>query len=127
MHHRRKIAAMQERFENQLETLKQQQNNSTLEMKFDKLLEMLTLDIAHTMQEESLQRKKGQPNNQESTVPFQTNTPTQSNKNNSETVTRNMDIDDKAKLPMNLQFDHIPTSPQRNTNTTELYPNNSGM
>ena len=109
--HRRELAAMQARFDTQLEELKQQQNTTSLEMKFDKLLEMLTIDSNVTMRESPI-RKKGKPNNLEATTYSQTETPTRSNKTSPDTLPTDMDTDDNEPL-MGPLYDALPDSPQR--------------
>jgi hypothetical protein len=109
--HRRELAAMQKKFDMQLEELKQQQNTTSLEMKFDKLLEMLTIDTNITTRESPI-RKKGKPNNLEATIYSQTETPTRSNKTPFVETTTDMDTDD-SEPPMGPLFDALPNSPQR--------------
>ena len=77
--HRKELADLQEKFNKQLELIQQQQNTTTLEMKFDKLMEMLTMDKQHPITSESPIRKKGRPNNLENTAFSHTETPTRSN------------------------------------------------
>ena len=102
---------MQERFDTQLQELKQQQNTTSLESKFDKLLEMLTIESNITMRESPL-RKKGKPNNLEATTYSQTETPTRSNKTSLDTDLTDMDTDDNEP-PMGPLFDALPDSPHR--------------
>jgi hypothetical protein len=125
--HRRELAAMQARFDTQLEELKQQQNTTSLEMKFDKLLEMLTIDSNGAMRESPI-RKKGKPNNLEATTYSQTETPTRSNKTSPDTLPTDMDTDDNEPL-MSPLYAALPDSPQRNKDHIQRYedgqPDNS--
>ena len=109
--HRRELEAMQKRFDTQLEELKQQQNTTSLELKFDKLFEMLTSESQITR--ESPIRKKGRPNNLEATTYSQTDTPMRSNRTQIETNNDDMETDDDEPL-MGPLFTKLPDSPPRN-------------
>jgi len=105
--------AMQEKFNKQLQIIQQQNNTSSLEKKFDSLLELLTKQTS-TIERESPIRKKGKPTNLEDTIFSQEETPQRSNMNYSsdsqKPPARNMEIDDEP--PMGPHFDTIETDNQ---------------
>ena len=97
--------AMQEKFNKQLQIIQQQNNTSSLEKKFDSLLELLMKDNP-TIERESPIRKKGKPTNLEETIFSQEETPPRSNTNQRESsqhLARDMEIDDEP--PMGPHFD----------------------
>jgi hypothetical protein len=73
--------AMQDKYNKQLQIIQQQLNTSTLEKKFDSLMELLLKDST-TIQRESPVPKKGKPTNLEETILSQIKTPPRSNTNN---------------------------------------------
>jgi len=99
--------AMQDKFNKQLQIIQQQNSTSTLEKKFDSLLEILMNDRS-TIHSESPLRKKGKPTNLEEDVFSQRETPQQrSNTNNDnehqKPPAQNMDVDDEP--PIGPHFD----------------------
>jgi hypothetical protein len=109
--HRQELLAMQKRFDTQMEELKKQQNTTSLETKFDRLLEMLTIDSTQITRESPL-RKKGKPNNLEQTAFSQRETPIRSNKHD---IT--MEVEE-CEQPLGLRFDTTHESPPRNNINT---------
>jgi len=81
-------------------------------MKFDKLLEMLTME-SPTIRESPI-RKKGRPDNLEATTySQQMETPTRSNKTPLDSNYDEMDTDDDAPSAMSPIFVKLPDSPTR--------------
>jgi hypothetical protein len=85
--HQKEMVALQEKFNKQLERLQQQQNINALEAKFDKLMEMMMTNTQSTILRESPIRKKGKPNDTNTTIFAHTETPTRSNRHDKETTT----------------------------------------
>ena len=117
--HRKELEAMQEamqaKFNKQLQLIQQQNNTTSLEKKFDSLLELLLKDNP-TIERESPIRKKGKPTNLEETTFSQIDTPPRSNINHQqEPPSHNMEIDDEP--PMGPHFDNeLPMEPQFDSN-----------
>ena len=131
--HRKEIEAMQlamqDKFNKQLQIIQQQNNTSSLEKKFDSLMEIL-LNENPTIQRESPIRKKGKPTNLEETSFSQIETPPRSNINHNDQQKlspQNMEVDDEPPMGPNFdsttdldiqlgpQYHPLPPSPQRNT------------
>ena len=77
--HRKEVAEMQERFNQQLAILQQSQNTATLETKFDQLMAMLIANNQVILERESPIRKKGRPSDAEQTIMYNSETPPRSN------------------------------------------------
>ena len=112
--HRKELEAMQEamqaKFNKQLQLIQQQNNTTSLEKKFDSLLEILLKDTPTTDRESPI-RKKGKPTNLEETTFSQIETPPRSNINHQqEPPSHDMEIDNEP--PMGPHFDcEPPTRP----------------
>ena len=130
--HRKELEAMQEamqdKFNKQLQIIQQQNSTSTLEKKFDSLLELLLKDTP-TIQRESPIRKKGKPTNLEETTFSQIDTPTRSN-TNKQTSESNHDDDmeiEEIDPQLGPQYHPLPPSPQRNTGNEEPHSMTVGI
>jgi hypothetical protein len=116
--HRKEITDMQDKFNRQLELIQQQQNTTTLEKKFDKLMEMLANGNTNITRESPI-RKKGKPNNLETTTFSQIETPTRSNKQqNNSTSDSDMDTEEEEEEPMGPHFEQEINSTIGDNNNT---------
>jgi hypothetical protein len=99
--HKREIESLQKQFSKQLELIKQSQNMTTLENKFDEKFEklmnmMMMMNSANSIENPSPLRKKGKPTNLDERF-SQTKTPTRSNK-----------TDTNENVPQANNFDSLP-------------------
>jgi hypothetical protein len=116
--HNKELIKIQERFNQQLEIIRNQQTNSTLERKVDRLMEIILMDKQAALERESPIRKKGRPNNLEQTA-FATNaTPTRSNCNTkgSDDDTNMIDQNTDPEPPMGPHF-HFASTTEHETRT----------
>ncbi len=101
--HLKDMTDMQERFNQQLEFIRKQQQNTNLENKVDRLMEILLADKQRTdIDRESPIRKKGRPNNLEHTAFASNATPTRSN---CHPPTRSSNQPDETEPPMGPHFE----------------------
>jgi hypothetical protein len=77
--HLKEMTDMQEKFNQQLDIIRSQQQNTNLESKVDRLMEILLMDKQTSIDRESPIRKKGRPNNLNQTAFESESTPTRSN------------------------------------------------
>jgi len=104
--HNKELIKIQEQFNQQLAIIKSQQNNSTLESKVDRLMEIILMDKQSAIERESPIRKKGRPNNLEQTAFANNTTPTRSNCNTKESDddTTMSDQNNEPEPPMGPHF-----------------------
>jgi len=102
--HLKEMTDMQERFNQQLELIRKQQQNTNLETKVDQLMEILLAEKQPDTDRESPIRKKGRPNNLENTAFASSETPTRSNCQPTKTPNQQ----DETEPPMGPHFEVAP-------------------